>query len=194
MESLDLFNTWYQRLKREATLTTQELRDVRRFCIETVALNEVLRPLSGPWVNSLKDRLLDATSPLSAIDQIMTPSGEIRTDASEALYNLHREKQNQTRSLQSVLDRLIKQHDMETIVQERYVTNREGRWVIPVKSGMQHFFPGIIHASSQSKQTVYMEPDEVIPLNNRLRQIDVEIDDEIERLLTQLSAYLRTQL
>lgn len=192
MESLDLFLTWFQRLKREAVLTTLELRDVRRFCIETVVLSEVLGQAEGPWVERLQRRLMKATEPLSAIDQIMTPSGEIRTDASEALHHLYREQQNQTRALQSTLDRLIKQHEMEPVLQERYVTNREGRWVIPVKSGMQGFFPGIIHASSASKQTVFMEPDEVIPLNNRLRQIDVEIEDEIERLLTQLSGYLKT--
>ena len=156
MESLDLYSTWFQRLKREAVLTTLELRDARRFCIEVVALEEVLRPLTSPWVIQLKARLMDASGPLSAVDQIMTPSGEIRTDASETLYNLYRDKQNQTRQIQNVLDRLTKQHDMETVVQERFVTNREGRWVIPVKSGMQHFFPGIIHAASQSKQTVFM--------------------------------------
>ncbi len=190
MESLDLFSTWFQRLKREGVLTTLELRDVRRFCIECVALAEVIRPLTSTWISSLKARLLDATEPLSAIDQIMTPSGEIRTDASEALFNLYREKTNQTKQLQTTLDRLIKQHDMEPVLQDRYVTNREGRWVIPVKSGMQGFFPGIIHASSASKQTVFMEPDEVVPLNNRLRQIEVEIEDEIERLLIELSQYL----
>jgi DNA mismatch repair protein MutS2 len=194
MESLDLFGTWFQRLKREAVLTTLELRDVRRFCIEAIALGEVLKQTSNPWSDQMKSRLMDATSPLSAIDQIMTPGGEIRSDASERLYNLYREKTNQTKSLQSVLDRLIKQHDMEPVLQDRYVTNREGRWVIPVKSGMQGFFPGIIHASSASKQTVFMEPDEVVPLNNRLRQLEVEIEDEIERLLLELSSYLRTQL
>lgn len=194
MESLDLYTTWYQRLKREATLTTLELRDVRRFCIETVALTEVLRPLTTDWIRDLKARLMDATGALSAIDTFMTPSGEIRTDASEALHNLYREKTNQTKSLQNVLDRLIKQHDMEPVLQDRYVTNREGRWVIPVKSGMQGFFAGIIHASSASKQTVFMEPEEVIPLNNRLRQIDVEIEEEIERLLVQLSDFLHTQV
>ncbi|MEK7358443.1 MAG: endonuclease MutS2, partial [Bdellovibrionota bacterium] len=104
MESLDLYSTWYQRLKREAVLTTFELRDCRRFCIEVVALAEVLRPVGGPWVATLKNRLMDATGPLSAIDQIMTPSGEIRNDASERLYALHREKQNQTKMLQNVLD------------------------------------------------------------------------------------------
>lgn len=194
MESLDLFPTWYTRLKREAVLTTLELRDVRRFCLEVIALSEVIRSIDTPWVSSLKKRLMDATAPLSAIDHIMTPNGEIRTDASETLYNLYREKTSQTKALQNVLDRLIKQHDMEPVLQDKYVTNREGRWVIPVKSGMQHVFPGIIHASSASKQTVFMEPDEVVPLNNRLRQIEVEIEEEIERLLNQLSSYLRTLL
>ncbi len=194
MESLDLFSHWFQRLKREAVLTTLELRDVRRFSLETLALQEVLRQVETPWILNLRARLMDANGPLSAIDHIMTPNGEIRTDASETLYNLHRDKASQTRALQSVLDKLIKAHDMETVIQDKYVTTREGRWVIPVKGGRQHQFPGIIHASSQSKQTVFMEPDEVVPLNNRLRQIDLEIEDEIERLLTSLSHYLRTLL
>jgi DNA mismatch repair protein MutS2 len=55
---------------------------------------------------------------------------------------------------------------------------------------MQHHFPGVIHGSSQTKQTVFMEPEKVIPTNNRLRQIEVEIEEEIERLLTELSRYL----
>ncbi|MCB0370923.1 MAG: Smr/MutS family protein, partial [Bdellovibrionales bacterium] len=50
--------------------------------------------------------------------------------------------------------------------------------------------PGVIHASSQTKQTVYMEPEKIIPLNNRLRQIEVEIEEEIERLLEEISKYL----
>ena len=193
MESLDLFPTWHQRLKRQGVLQTLELRDVRRFCLEAIALDEVLRPLENPWVDSIKRELIDGAAPLSAIDHVMTPGGEIRTDASETLYNLHRERASQTRAVQSALDRLVKQHEMEPILQDKYVTTREGRWVLPVRGGMQHHFPGIIHASSQSKQTVFMEPDDVVPLNNRLRQIDVEIEAEIERLLTQLSQYLGTR-
>jgi len=192
MQSLDLFSTWYQRLKREAVLQTLELRDVRQFCIEVIALSEVLRPLSGTWLNRLKENLMDATRALSAIDQLMTANGEIRTDASQRLYELYQEKQQQTRALQGVLDRLVKAHETEHLLQDKYVTTREGRWVIPIKSGMQHHFDGIIHAQSQSKQTVYMEPDEVVPLNNRLRQIDADIEMEIERLLTELSAFLKT--
>lgn len=192
MESLDLFHTWHSRLKRDAVLQTLELRDVRRFCIEVIALSEVLKPFENEWVKRLKGLVMNAEPPLSAIDHLMSPNGEIRSDASEALYNLHREKTSQTKTLHATLDRLVKAHEMDPVVQERFVTTREGRWVIPVKSGMQHFFPGIIHGSSQSKQTVFMEPDDVVPLNNRLRQIEVEIEEEIDRLLTQMSRYLKT--
>jgi len=201
MESLDLYPNWYQRLKRNAVLQTLDLKDVRRFCLETIALSEIIgAEISnnashlGPWISKLKDGLMDASHPLSAIDHVMTPNGEIRNDASESLYNLYREQSSQIKNLQTTLDRIVKKYDMEAILQERFVTTREGRWVLPVKGGMQHAFDGIIHASSQSKQTVFMEPEEVIPLNNRLRQLDVEIEQEIERILTSLSEYLTTQL
>ncbi|MBC7457250.1 MAG: Smr/MutS family protein, partial [Bdellovibrionaceae bacterium] len=59
--------------------------------------------------------------------------------------------------------------------------------------GLQHYVPGVIHASSASKQTVYIEPEATIRSNNRLRQIDVEIEEEIERLLIEISTYLYTQ-
>lgn len=194
MESTDLYTIWQQRLSKGGTLKTLELRDLRHFCLEILALSEILKPVESSWVKSVKEGLMDATEPLSAIDQIMTPEGDIRTDASETLYKLYHEKNNVIRQTQSILDRLIRQHEMEPVLQDRYVTNREGRWVLPVRSGKQHSFEGIIHASSQSKQTVFMEPKEIIPLNNRLRQIEVDIEEEIERLLIELSDYLRRLL
>ncbi len=190
MESLDLYLLWHQRLSKNAVLKTLELRDIRHFCLEILALKEILKPVQSRWIKDLVSLLMDTTEPLSAIDQIMTPEGEIRSDASETLFQLFNEKNQVVRQTQGILDRLIRQHEMEPVLQDRYVTNREGRWVLPVRSGKQHSFEGIIHASSQSKQTVFMEPKEIIPLNNRLRQIEVDIEEEIERLLKQLSEYL----
>jgi DNA mismatch repair protein MutS2 len=194
MESLDLYSTWHQRLSKSATLKTLELKDLRHFCLEIIALTEVFQPFETPWTKGVRERLMDASEPLSAIDQIMTPEGDIRSDASETLFQLFNEKNQVVRQTQNILDRLIRQHEMEPVLQDRYVTNREGRWVLPVRSGRQHAFEGIIHASSQSKQTVFMEPKEIIPLNNRLRQIEVDIEEEIERLLRQLSEYLERRL
>lgn len=193
LQSLELVAVWLHRLKKKAVLKSLEIKDVRYFCLEAVALVEALKGVDNSWSLRLREILMDATEPLSAIDQILTPSGEIRSDASETLHRLHNEKERLAREVQNTLDRLVKDHDMEGLLQERYVTTREGRWVLPIRGGMQHHLPGVIHGTSQTKQTVFMEPESVIPTNNRLRQIEVEIEDEIERLLTQLSNYLTTR-
>ncbi|MBO9666787.1 MAG: Smr/MutS family protein [Bdellovibrio sp.] len=193
MQSLDLYSTWITRLKKNAVLKTLEIKDVRSFCIEALALKEALTPIENDWAQRFSKSLMDAEEPLSAIDQILTPGGEIRSDASETLYRLFKEKERLAREVQTTLDRLVRDHEMENVIQDKYVTTREGRWVLPVKSGMQHRLPGVIHGSSQSKQTVFIEPEKVIPANNRLRQVEAEIEDEIERLLTELSRYLSSQ-
>jgi DNA mismatch repair protein MutS2 len=192
MESLDLFEPWYTRIKRNAVLRTLEIKDVRSFCLEILALRETVLPLRNSWCQRLGQTLMDPAEPISAIDQILTPSGDIRADASETLYRLFREKENLSRQIQTQLDRLVNAHEMSNKLQDKYVTTREGRWVLPIKSGMQHFTPGVIHGSSQTKQTVFMEPEEIIPINNRLRQAEVEIEEEIEKLLTELSHYLHS--
>lgn len=192
MESLDLFEPWISRLKKNAVLKTLELKDIRHFCLETIALKEALSDQATAWANDMSEQLMNANEPLSAIDHLMTAGCEIRMDASERLYRLSKEKESLARQIQNQMDRLVADHKMDHMLQEKYVTTREGRWVIPVKGGMQHFVPGVIHASSHTKQTVFMEPEVVIPMNNRLRQIDVEIDEEIERLLIEISNYLST--
>lgn len=193
MESLDFFEPWFARVKKRAVLKVLEIRDVRSFCLEVIALDEVLKEARAEWAAELRGRLLRAEEPVSAIDQILTPGGDIRSDASETLYRLFREKEQTARQVQTHLDRLVNDHQMQGYLQDKYVTTREGRWVLPVRSGSQHSVAGVIHGSSQTKQTVFMEPEVVIPLNNRLRQIEVEIEDEIERLLEQLSHYLAGQ-
>jgi DNA mismatch repair protein MutS2 len=192
MQSLDLFDLWITRLRKKAVLKTLELKDMRHFCLETIALSEALKIHDNLWATQHLENLMKAEEPLSAIDNLMTPSGDIRMDASEKLYALSKEKESLGRQIQSHMDKLVHDHDMAHMLQEKYVTTREGRWVIPVKGGMQHFVAGVIHGSSQTKQTVFMEPETVIPMNNRLRQIEVDIEDEIERLLHEISEYLST--
>ena len=195
MESLDLYYTWSKRLQQSAVLKKLEINDVRYFCVETMDLREALKQVleegDAPWASEDLEQLVLAEEPLSAINQILTPTGEIKIDASETLYNLFKEKNNIAKKIQTVLDKTVKTFAMESVLQDKYVTNREGRWVLPVKSGMQHDFDGIIHARSHSKQTVFMEPKAVIPLNNRLQVVETEMDNEIESLLKDLSTYLK---
>ena len=192
MSSLDLAPIWLVRLRKKSVLKNLEFKDVRLFCLETLALLEVLSPSTETWPQDLLRDLMNAERPLSAIDHVFTLGGEIRSDASEKLYALYQERERLGREIQSHLDKLVRDHQMETYLQDKFVTTREGRWVIPVKSGSQHWVPGVIHSSSQTKQTVFIEPEKIIPINNRLRQADVEIEEEIERILTELSYYLHS--
>lgn len=190
MESLNVFPTWFLRLEKQAQLKAMELKDARLFFIEALTLQKILKNAPSEWTTQLSKHLFEVKEPLSAIDHLITPQAEIRTDASEKLYTLYNEKKNLTQKIQSSLDTLVKSHDKEYLLQDKFVTNREGRWVVPVKSGMRHDLPGIIHATSTSKQTVFMEPQSIVPLNNQLKHVESEIDDEIDRLLKEISHYL----
>lgn len=190
LDTLDLFYSWYERLKRKAVLKTTEFQEVRRFCFDIFNLQKTLSQTSNDWTTASLTQLMDTSKIHSAIDQILTFEGEIRTDASETLYRLYNEKKTLERQIRSTLDKFVKTHEMENLLQDRYVTNREGRWVLPVRSGKQHQFDGIIHDSSQTKQTVFMEPKEVIVINNRLKVVESEIEAEIEKLLTQLTHFI----
>ena len=190
MESLDFFHSWALRLKKNAILKTIELKDIRFFLLEADRLNKKLELFQGPWSESVKSKIMEAGEPLSAIDQLMTPQGDIRSDASENLYKLTREKKQLVTKIQKILDGLVKGHHYDPVLQEKYVTNREGRWVIPIKSGMRHELEGLIHDTSSSKQTVFMEPKVIIPLNNRIKEVEIDIQKEIEKLLKEISDYL----
>ncbi len=190
VSSLDLFESWFQRLNKSATLKVLELRDVRTFSHEVLSTTSLLKDSNREWPKKMKAQLMDTQPIISAIDHMLTPEGEIRTDASETLYSLYQEKKQKAQQIQQTLDSLVKKYQMEPLLQDKYVTTREGRWVLPIKSGMQHSFSGVIHATSQTKQTVFMEPNDIVPLNNRLREVDDLIDKEIENLLRQLSEYL----
>lgn len=190
MESLDLFHSWYHRLEKQAQLKPLELKDVRLFLIEGDTLRRILKTSPSKWSEAILKQMMDLKPPLSAIDHLITPQAEIRVDASETLYNLYNEKKSQIQKIQSSLNAIVKSNNNDNMLQDKFVTNREGRWVIPVKSGMRHELSGIIHATSTSKQTVFMEPQEVVPLNNHLKRIEAEIEEEIEKLLNEISKYL----
>jgi DNA mismatch repair protein MutS2 len=79
-------------------------------------------------------------------------------------------------------------------IQERFITLRRDRYVIPVKASFQHKIPGIILDQSDSGLTVYLEPSSVVPLNNQLASLKLEEEAEVNRVLFELSAILGNDL
>jgi len=120
---------------------------------------------------------------------------EMNDRASDTLYNIRRKIRDTQSSVRDILERIIRQHP--TALQEQLVTLRGERYVVPVKAEKRSEIPGIIHDTSSSGQTIFVEPMAVVEANNQIREWMAVEREEIERILAHLSgrvAVYRTEL
>ncbi|HWR97315.1 MAG TPA: endonuclease MutS2 [Candidatus Methanoperedens sp.] len=121
----------------------------------------------------------------------LTPEGEVRDDASEELLRLRRGIGRARREVVGALERMIGDAAHAASIQEPIVTLREDRYVIPVKSGGRGAVPGIVHDRSASGQTLFVEPQAVVELNNALREQVLAEREETLRILRSLAERVR---
>lgn len=123
----------------------------------------------------------------AALTKAIGPDGEVRDEASPVLRSLRRQAQTLQNSIRERLDALTRSGEAQKYLQEALVTIRNGRYVLPVKQEFRQYIPGIVHDQSASGATLFIEPMAVVELNNKLRRVEAEIKEEIERILTELS-------
>ncbi len=141
-----------------------------------------------------KKALLGLSDPLDLLrilNGVLTPNGELSEKASPKLAALTSEIRSLKREIGVVLDQLVKTYSSKGILQENFTDVRDGRYVIPLKIASQNEVDGIIYEASASRQTVFVEPKEVAGLNNRLRQRQNELIQEIYRILEETSKKLQ---
>jgi DNA mismatch repair protein MutS2 len=119
------------------------------------------------------------------------PDGSLAHGASAALGRLRREQERQRRNIEASLQRFLRAHHDDGTLQEDFVAIRDGRFVVPVVTGKERRVEGVIHGSSGSGHTVFVEPLETIPLNNELVRLHQEELRETYRLLREFTARLR---
>lgn len=122
------------------------------------------------------------------IHRCLTPAGELLDSASPRLASVRKQLRQLRQQLLDRLESIIRSPRGRRIVQEPIVTEREGRYVIPVKVESQKEIRGIIHDVSNTGATVFVEPWTTVELGNELRQLVMEEKREIERILGELSA------
>jgi len=127
------------------------------------------------------------------IRRCLTPEGEVRDDASDELLRLRRGIGRARRDVVSALERLMGEAAHVPAIQEPIVTLREDRYVIPVKTGSRGAVPGIVHDRSASGQTVFVEPQAVVEMNNLLREQILAEREETRRILRALSDRVRNR-
>ena len=119
------------------------------------------------------------------------PDGSVADHASVALARLRREIERQKKSIQESLERFLRAHREEGVLQEEFVTIRNERFVVPVIAGQRRKLDGVIHGTSSSGHTLFVEPLETIDLNNELVRLTEEEMREVHRILLEMTDRLR---
>jgi DNA mismatch repair protein MutS2 len=123
--------------------------------------------------------------------RVFLPDGSLADDASPALHRLRRDIEKQQRAIQQSLEHFLRAHKDDGTLQEDFVTVRDGRFVVPVVAGQKGRVTGIIHGTSGSGHTLFMEPLETIEQNNALVRLREDEQREVERILAEITDALR---
>lgn len=162
----------------------------------TQRLKRYLVPLAArrPRLGAYGQRLQELPDLVQAIQKTISPHGLILDQASPELARLRRELQQLRQQITRKLQQLLRQPEYAAACQDQIVSQRNDRFVIPVKADFKGRIPGIIHDQSQSRATIFLEPLAVVELNNNLNLLANEEKREIERLLLELTHKVRAHL
>ena len=123
----------------------------------------------------------------SEIRRCIISDDEMASDASSNLRSIRRRMDETNLALHQALDKIIKDEGTRLYLMESLVTMRNGRYCIPVKAEYKNSFQGMIHDQSSTGSTVFIEPLQVVNLNNKIKELENEEHVEIERILEELS-------
>jgi len=173
----------------DAVLNLQSIKDIlslaetSRKLYQFLKLNEEAQSISNDFLNKLfVDKVFE-----HHISRIFDESGEISDNASPKLKEIRVEIKNKGDQLRKIVNRLLRQLSESYLVQEDYMTQRDGRLVLPIKSEHKRHVRGFIHSESSTGQTVYIEPEETLELNNDILSLSFAEKREIERILKQVT-------
>ena len=132
-------------------------------------------------------RIGDFRALLEDLTGKILPDGSVADHASVLLARLRRDIERQKKAIQESLERFLRAHKEEGILQEEFVTIRNERFVVPVIAGQRRKLDGVIHGASASGHTLFVEPLETIDLNNELVRLAEEELREVHRILRELT-------
>ncbi|MDE6558810.1 MAG: endonuclease MutS2, partial [Muribaculaceae bacterium] len=137
--------------------------------------NEEGEIITFPALSKVVERLASFPQLISAIDSTVNKFGEIKDTASDKLYDIRRSLQQAAGSMSRAMRRVLDRVAAEGIVdKDTSASMRDGRLVIPVEASRKRSIPGIVHDSSATGKTVFIEPLEVVEASNRMRELRMD--------------------
>lgn len=179
------------RAKSGGMLNMRELLDIGELLRVVRSLKD-WRERSGSEINTSLDSIFDLLTANKYFEEkiffCIKSEDEMNDNASAVLADIRRRKRAASANIRERLEKMIRSSTFTKYLQDALVTQRDGRFVIPVKSEYRGQVPGLVHDTSASGATLFIEPMAIVEINNDLKVLELKEKDEIERILTELSA------
>ncbi len=171
-------------------LLGHELLEVRDTVASADRLRRFLKKQGAvcPSLATIADNLLPAPEVEKAITDAIDDAGEVRDSASDKLARLRRDIRTTHGRIQDKLNHIISSPGLRDALQDPVVVSRQGRWCIPVRSSHKGSVPGIVHDASASGATLFIEPQSVVEMANKARELEAAEREEVDRILRALTA------
>jgi DNA mismatch repair protein MutS2 len=179
----------FRRAGKGGVLSSQQLLDLGAALQTLHATGRFLRRQreQAPQLAALADVIEERRDLEEEIRECIDPSGEVKDDASPALREARSEANQLGAELQRRLARYLQNPDVAGALSDSYYTVRNDRYVLPVRADARSKVRGIVHDASGSGTTLFVEPEAVVELNNRLKQAELAALREVQRVLRSLS-------
>ncbi len=165
------------------------LLDIRLTLRRATTLKRTLGRMKGqyPLLSEISNELEECNDLQAEIERVLDENAQVKDSASPQLAIIRRDLKIAFDRLQTKLQRMVSSSNNQTMLQEALFTMRNGRYVIPLKADYKGRIPGIIHDSSASGATLWIEPLETVELNNRWRELQLDEEKEVRRILLALT-------
>lgn len=183
-----------KRLRVQASLNGTELAQIAKVLQATMAMNN--------FFDRLRDDQIELRQLYQIVDQLVTipevtqrllksvdEDGRVKDEASSKLHGLRQLITETETEIRQALEKYTRGREAKYL-SDTIITMRNDRYVIPVEAHYRSRFGGVVHDQSASGQTLYIEPQNVVEINNRLRQAQIEERQEVRRVLAELSALI----
>ena len=176
-----------------AVLEPRQILEMTQLLERSADIRGVLLSASErfPRLGARAEQLVDLRDVLRDLRGKILPDASVADDASVALHRIRRDIEKQRKQIQISLERFVRAHRDDGVLQEDFVTIRSDRLVVPVAAGQQRHVPGVMHGASSTGHTLFIEPLETIDLNNEVVRLRDQEQHEVQRILRELTELLR---
>ena len=177
-------------VRKRGILEPYELLQINDLLRVSEYLKDYGKDIEEPYIKDLFARISTNDFIKDEIERSIISEDEIADNASSELRNIRRQKARKEADIKAKLNSYISSDRYDDALQDKVVSIRDGRYVVPVKTNKKSVIGGIIHDKSSSGNTIFVEPAAIVELNNQLKDLELKEEDEIRRILDRLSRFV----